>query len=586
MTESTAPRPFEPAFGPQALEVLEARYLLRDDAGRVRETPAELLWRVARAVAAAEARYGDDPLGWAERFYRLLARLEFLPNSPTLMNAGRPGGQLSACFVLPVEDDLEAIFETVKHAALIHQTGGGTGFSFSRLRPRGAPLRERGRAAGPVAFLRVFEAATAAVQQGGVRRGANMGVLRVDHPDIFDFIDAKREPGALSHFNLSVAATDAFMQARATGASFSLVDPRSGESVRRVDAQALWRALVDAAWATGDPGLVFIDRINAANPTPALGAIEGTNPCAEQPLLPYESCNLGSIDVSKHLCDGGLDWEKLRGTVRVAVRFLDDVIDVNSFPLRAIAERTRATRKVGLGVMGWADALIELGIPYASEEALSLADELGAFVLTEARAASRELAARRGPFPAWPESRWAREGLEGPLRNATLTTVAPTGTISLLAGCSSGIEPLFAIAYLRRALDGKVEFRSVHPAFEREARALGVWSEELSERILRQGHLSPTDPLQLRRRFQTAHEIPPEWHVRVQAAFQRHVESAVSKTVNLPAEATTDDVERAYLLAYELGCKGITVYRDGTRAGQVLRVEGAGPTCGTAGCSL
>ncbi|MCW8139130.1 MAG: ribonucleoside reductase class II [Planctomycetota bacterium] len=939
--DPTPPSGLEPAFDAHALRVLEARYLRKDERGEVVETPAALLWRVARAVAAAEAAHGGDPEALARAFYEALARLEFLPNSPTLMNAGRPRGQLSACFVLPVEDELEAIFDTVKHAARIHQTGGGTGFAFSRLRPRHARLSSGGEASGPVSFMKVFDAATAAVYQGGVRRGANMGILRVDHPDVLEFIDAKREPGVLTHFNISVAITDAFMQALEQGGRYDLLDAATRQPVGSQDARTVWERIVRSAWATGDPGLVFIDRINAAHPTPNLGEIESTNPCVpgdtwvltedgprqvddlvgkpvrlvvdgevhpseegffttgvkpvlevvtaeghrvratrehrllrareltryrretewvevgdvvpgdrlvlgdhrslsgwpgegteqeglligallgdgtlqpdgaiidvwgagpgpdslrrgltaaamqlrhrsdfrgframqasgatrlksaplrdlaahygmapgrkapsgaieqtssafhagflrglfdtdgcvqgtqakgvsirlaqsdldvlrlaqrmlmrlgiasriyanrrlagtrmlpdgrgglaeyevraqhelvvagenlprfdvvvgftdaskaerlrsalagyrrtlnrerfvarvvevrevtsvpvydvrvrganrfdangfvahncgELPLLPYESCNLGSVDLHKHLLPdaSGLDWERLRRTVHLGVRFLDDVIDSNVYPLPQIAEVTRTNRKIGLGVMGLADALIALGIPYASERAVALAHEVMAFVLAEARAASRALARERGPFLAWAGSRPEQAG-EAPLRNATVTTIAPTGTIALLAGCSSGIEPLYAVAYVRRALDGKARLEIFHPQLERVARARGFWSEDLRAHVLATGTLegAPGVPEDVRALFATAHEIAPEWHVRMQAAFQAHVENSVSKTINLPRDSRPDDVAGAYLLAYRLGCKGITVYRDGSREGQVLATQ-------------
>lgn len=572
-----------PAFDDHALEILRARYLLRDAAGTPTETPRAMLRRVADAVAQPESQWGEDPAAWADRFDALLTSLRFLPNSPTLMNAGKPAGQLSACFVLPVGDSLDAIFDSVKQAAQIHQTGGGTGFAFSRLRPRDDTLGSGGRSSGPVAFMRVFDAATAAVHQGGVRRGANMGILRVDHPDVLQFIAAKHEAHELNHFNISVAITDPFMAALEAGASYDLINPRSGQATGSLPASQVWDAIVRSAWQTGDPGLVFIDRINAAQPTPDQGPIESTNPCGELPLLPYESCNLGSIDVAKHLTQGGFDWDALRETIQLAARFLDDVIDANRYPLQPIHDVTHRNRKIGLGVMGWADALIELGIPYASDDAVALADELMGFVLREARATSHALAQTRGPFPAWEGSRWQREGL-APLRNATVTTIAPTGTISLLAGCSSGIEPLYAVAYQRRALDGEALLNLFHPALERLARARDCWSEGLRERVVAQGTLAGLDlPADLVRLFETAGEIPARWHVTMQAAFQRHVENSVSKTINLPHTATEAEVAAAYRLAWELGCKGITVYRDGSKASQVLsttpREEPPPPFC-------
>lgn len=577
---SPAPEPpIEPApgFDPHAIRVLEARYLRRDERGELVETPSEMLWRVASAVASVEARWGGDARAQALRFYDALARLEWLPNSPTLMNAGRARGQLSACFVLPVEDELESIFDTVKHAARIHQTGGGTGFSFSRLRPRHARLSSGGEASGPVSFMRVFDAATAAVYQGGVRRGANMGILRVDHPDVLEFIDSKRDAGVLTHFNISVAATDAFMRAVEAGTSYDLLDPRTREPVGSQDARAVWERIVRSAWSTGDPGLVFIDTINRLHPTPELGDIESTNPCGELPLLPYESCNLGSVDLHKHLSADGadLDWDKLAATVQLGVRFLDDVIEANVYPMEEITRITQTNRKVGLGVMGWADLLIALGIPYDSTPALALGERVMAFILEAARAESRRLAVERGPFPAWRGSRPEQAG-EGPLRNATVTTIAPTGTIALLAGCSSGIEPLYAVAYVRRALDGQAKLEIFHPALEKIARARGFWSEALRQHVLTTGTLSgaPGVPDDVRSLLKTAHEIAPEWHVRMQAAFQAHVENAVSKTVNAPRSASPQEVAEVYRLAYQLGCKGITVYRDGSREGQVLSTPG------------
>jgi len=577
--------------------VLEARYL--HTFGDRKESPTDMVWRVAQAVAEPESRYGEDPEGWAERYYRLLASRRFLPNSPTLGNAGRPQGQLSACFVLPVADSLDAIFDGVKNAARIHGTGGGTGFSFSRLRPANAPLSDGvGTASGPVAFMRVFDAATGAVKQGGVRRGANMGILRVDHPDVREFVRAKDEVGQLTHFNISVAATRTFMEALAAEDEFALINPVDQAEVGRLSAPQLWDELVRSAWTTGDPGLVFIDRINELAPTPQLGPIESTNPCGELPLLPYESCNLGSVNLAEHLTPSEtgqlpeIDWESLADTIQLGVRFLDDVIDANTYPLEDIARVTRETRKIGLGVMGWADLLAALRIPYASEAALELATRLSRFLLETARETSRQLAAARGPFPAWEGSRWQQEGVPGPLRNSTTTTVAPTGTISILAGCSSGIEPLYALAYLRTALDGKELLRFTHPGLEREARARGCWSEDLAKALLEHGDLSalPEElraslPDDLRATWATAHEIAPEWHVRHQAAWQTSIENAVSKTVNLPRDATPADVDRVYRLAYELGCKGITVYRDGSRQGQVLSHPSAGPACGGPECA-
>ncbi len=566
-----------------ALLVLAYRYLVRNEAGEVVETPEEMFWRVARAVAEAEREFGEDPERWAERFYHLMASLDFLPNSPTLMNAGLPLGQLSACFVLPVEDSLEGIFETLKNAALIHKSGGGTGFSFSRLRPRGDVVRStQGVASGPVSFMRVFDAATEAIKQGGKRRGANMGILRIDHPDIEEFIRIKSQPGELTNFNLSVAVTDAFMEALRKDDLFPLINPRTGREVRRVKARRLFDLLVENAWQTGDPGVIFLDTINRANPTPLLGEIESTNPCAEQPLLPYESCNLGSINLSRFVRDGRVDYGRLRKTVHLAVRFLDDVIEVNRFPLPRIARMTRLTRKIGLGVMGFADMLIELGLPYDSEEAVRLAEELMAFIERESVAASQRLGEERGSFPAFPGSLWEAKGFSA-LRNATTTTIAPTGTLSLIAGTSSGIEPLFALAYRRRALGG-VEWVEVHEGFLKALKEGGLEVESIVEWVLETGNLSgiPGLPEDLRRVFLTAFEISPDRHLEIQAAFQHHTHNAVSKTINLPESASKEEVARIYLKAYELGLKGVTVYRYGSRPEQVLRLprDQACPDCG------
>jgi ribonucleoside-diphosphate reductase alpha chain len=570
-----------PSLGDNARAVLERRYLLRDDRGALMEDPAGLFRRVARAVAEAEA--GAERAPWAERFEARLSALEFLPNSPTLMNAGRPHGQLAACFVLPVEDDLGSIFDALKWAAIIHQSGGGTGFSFSRLRPRGDLVRTtHGVASGPVSFIRVYDAATETIKQGGVRRGANMAVLRVDHPDVAEFVEAKRGPG-LQNFNISVAVTDEFMRAAAAGGGFALRHPRSGAAAGEVDARDLFRRIASAAWESGEPGLVFLDRVQASNPTPDLGAIEAVNPCGEQPLLPFEACTLGSVNLARFGRAGAVDWDGLAACVRDGVRFLDDVLDVNAWPLPQIAEVSRRNRKVGLGVMGWADLLVELGLPYDAPEALDLAGDLMRFVAREAHGESQSLGAARGPFPGWPSSAPARRG-EPPRRNATVTTVAPTGTLSVVAGCSSGIEPLFAVAYVRHALGG-VDLPEEHPLLGerlREARAGGALE---AIRSLGRARGVTGVPEAVQRVFATAHDVAPEDHVRMQAAFQRHVDNGVSKTINLPRGAPVEAVERAFRLAHQLGCKGITVYRDGSREGQVLtsgvaRNGDACPTCG------
>jgi len=566
------------SLGENGLRVQERRYLLRDEAGAVVETPARMFGRVARAVAEAEAP--GDRAAWAERFEARMSALEFLPNSPTLMNAGRGHGQLAACFVLPVEDDLASIFDALKWAALIHQSGGGTGFSFSRLRPRGDLVRTtHGVASGPVSFIRVYDAATETIKQGGVRRGANMAVLRVDHPDIEDFVGAKEGPG-LGNFNISVAATDEFMAAVEGGRPFSLRDPRSGAPVRELPARDLFRRVAAAAWASGEPGLVFLDRVNAANPTPDLGAIEAVNPCGEQPLLPFEACTLGSVNLSRFERGGAVDWERLGECVRDGVRFLDDVLDVNEWPLPAIARVSQRNRKVGLGVMGWADLLLRLGIPYDDGRAFSLAGDLMGFVQREARGESERLAEGRGAFPGYATSALPARG-ERPRRNATVTTIAPTGTLSVIAGCSSGIEPLFAVAYVRHALEG-VELPEEHPLLAAVLR--GPAGEAALRAVRRVGRARgvPEVPEEVGRLFATAHDVAPEDHVRMQAAFQRQVDNGVSKTINLPREAPVESVERALALAYRLGCKGITVYRDGSREGQVLTrgFNGECPACG------
>ncbi|HXG16687.1 MAG TPA: vitamin B12-dependent ribonucleotide reductase [Calidithermus sp.] len=577
-----------------ALRVLRERYLTRKD-GVVVETPEEMCWRVAQSIAAGEARYGRSPAAVrqvAEAFYDMMVDGYFLPNSPTLMNAGKGNGlQYSACYVLPVGDSMEEIFDSVKAAAIIHKSGGGTGFAFSRLRPKDDLVASTGgRASGPVSFLRVFNAATEAVKQGGTRRGANMGILRVDHPDILEFIECKLD-GGITNFNISVAATDAFMQALEKGEDYDLINPHTGRVVQRLSAREVFSRIVTAAWRTGDPGMVFIDRINAspANPTPELGQIEATNPCGEQPLLPNEACNLGSLNVAKFVRgqdgEGSIDWDEMERVVRLAVRFLDDVIEMNPYPLPEIDATVKANRRIGLGVMGWADLLFRLGIPYDSGEAIALADRLMAFIKEKSHDQSARLAEERGPFPNWSRSIY-RHGR--PMRNSTVTTIAPTGTISMIAGCSSGIEPIFALAFEHRVKqpDGSERVLPfVNETFEAIAREQGWYSDALMQEVARRGSLEgiPGVPEWARRVFKTAHEISYEWHVRHQAAFQRHTDNGVSKTINLPNSATVEDVAAAYRLAWELGCLGITVFRDGCKGEQVLNVgltarkDAAGP---------
>ena len=562
----------EPELTANARQVLRARYLRTDAHGRVSETPAEMFGRVAAHVAGAERQYGEPPDKVAATFYDAMARLEFLPNSPTLMNAGTSGGQLAACFVLPVEDSLDSIFRTLHDAALVHQTGGGVGYDFSTLRPAGDLVTSTGGASsGPVSFMTAFDAAVDAVRQGGRRRGANMGVLDVHHPDIEAFIAAKRTPGVLRNFNLSVAADDAFMTASTgEGREVDLVNPRTGRVVGRRNARALLELIAQCAWETGDPGLVFVDRINRDNPTPALGRITATNPCGEVPLLPYEACVLGSINLSSLSATGSFDWNRLERLTELGIRFLDDCIDMSVFPLPQIAAAACGSRKIGLGVMGFADALIDLGIAYDDPAAIRFAEGVMGRIVAVSTEASTRLARVRGAYPQFPRSREAQTGA-APTRNATRIAIAPTGTLSLLAGCSSGIEPLFAVAYERHVLDGAT-LVEVNARFETLASRAGIWTPELQARILRSGRVRglPEVPAALSRLFPTAHEIPSEQHIRIQAACQVHVDNAVSKTVNLAADVSVAEVVDLYRRAFELECKGITIYRHGSRAGQVL----------------
>ncbi|MDO8535565.1 MAG: vitamin B12-dependent ribonucleotide reductase [Candidatus Omnitrophota bacterium] len=564
-----------------AMKVLEKRYLKKEASGKTIETPEELLKRVAKNIATADSYYGKSEAeikNTEEEFFEMMARLEFLPNSPTLMNAGRDLQQLSACFVLPIEDSMEAIFETIKDTAIIHKSGGGTGFSFSRLRAKNSPVRSTGGiSSGPVSFMKVFNAATQAVKQGGTRRGANMGILRVDHPDILEFISCKENDKEITNFNISVALTEEFMKKAIADEEYDLIDPKTKKTVQKINAKKVFDMIIQMAWRNGEPGIIFIDRVNKDNPTPKVGQIESTNPCGEQPLLPYESCNLGSINLAKLVMeDKKIDWDKFSEIIRKSVHFLDNVIDMNAYPIKKIDEMTKSNRKIGLGVMGFADMLLMLGVRYDSEDAIALAEKLMKFMLDNARAASEALAKERGAFPNFKGSVYDKKNAK-PLRNATLTTIAPTGTLSIIANSSSGIEPVFAITYIRNIMDN-TKLIEVHPYFQEVAEKRGFYKPETMNLIAQKGtiHGVPEVPEDVQQLFVTAHDIEAIWHIRMQSAFQKYTNNAVSKTVNLPSEATLGDVKTIYMLAYKSGCKGVTIYRDKSRDEQVLNIASDG----------
>jgi len=568
----------DPNLSDNALTILKRRYLQKDAEGQVVETPRQMFWRVASFIASNERYYNSqaDATAEAVEYYKMMAALDFIPNSPTLMNAGRPLGQLAACFVLPIDDSMEAIFEAVKQAALVHKSGGGTGFAFSRLRPKASMVASTtGTASGPVSFMAVFNAATEAIKQGGTRRGANMGILRVDHPDIREFINCKKDMTAITNFNISVALTDKFMQALLNNESYELVAPHTGKVARTENARGIFDLIAENAWFNGDPGVIFIDEINRCEKTPAVGLVEATNPCGEQPLLPYESCNLGSINLNNMLKSGPeipeIDFDHLRHIVRRAVRLLDNIIDLNKYPIDEIRQMTLANRRIGLGIMGFADMLYALNTPYDSEQALEIGRQIICFIQDEARQMSDELAVERGPFPNCEKSIF-----DHPTRNSTVTTIAPTGTISMIANTSGGIEPNFALCYVKCVMDND-KLLYVNPRFETAARQQGWYSTALMEKIAAGAHIQdlPDVPEPARRVFVTAHEITPEWHIRMQAAFQKCTDNAVSKTINFPHDATVQDVKDAYLLAWKLKCKGVTIYRDGSRTQQVMNVGSA-----------
>lgn len=556
-----------------ALKVLERRYLLKDQNQRIIETPNQLFMRVARNIAQADRLYGSTVYETEIKFYNMLKNLEFLPNTPTLMNAGNELQQLSACFVLPVEDSMEGIFDAIKEAAIIHKSGGGTGFSFSRLRPSNdMVLSTKGVASGPVSFMKVFDAATEIIKQGGKRRGANMGVLRVDHPDIKQFIAAKADGKTLQNFNISVGLTNKFMNALKTNTNYELYNPRTGDVLGEYPAKEIFDSIVSNAWKKGDPGILFIDRINESNPLKHIAEIEATNPCGEQPLMPYESCNLGSINLNSVVKDGKMDWEKLKTIIHDAVHFLDNVIDMNKYPLPQIERMSKSTRKIGLGIMGFADVLYQMNIPYDSEEGCKKGEEIMEFIYQEANKKSMELAEKRGVFAYWKGSDLEKQGI--PRRNANIITIAPTGTLSMIADASGGLEPNFAICYIKNVMDG-TELVYANKYFEKVARDRGFYSESLMKDIAKRGSIQTVEliPDDVKKVFVTAQDISPEWHIRMQAAFQKHVDNAISKTINFPSNCTMQEVEQGYMLAWELGCKGVTVYRDGSIENQVMNIH-------------
>ena len=564
-------------FSDNAKTVLERRYLKKDGKGNVIETPAQMFTRVAHHIAKAEKNYGDEPeiKKWEKIFYNMMTEFKFLPNSPTLMNAGRELGQLAACFVLPVEDSIDGIFDSLKNAAIIHKSGGGTGFSFSRLRPKNSMVGTTGGiASGPVSFMKIFNTATEQVKQGGTRRGANMAILSVDHPDIIEFISCKKDNDELNNFNISVGLTEDFMKAAQNSEEYDLIDPRDNKKTGALNANEVYQTLIKHAWENGDPGIVFLDRTNRDNPTPALGKIESTNPCGEQPLLPMEACNLGSINLAKFVVENRIDYFKLKETVQNAVRFLDNTIDMSKYPVPEISAMVRGNRKIGLGVMGFADLLYQLEIPYNSEKALQIAEEVMSFIQKESHCASEKLAKERGVFENFDKSIFRHRSGCG-YRNATTTTIAPTGTLSIIANCSSGIEPLFALSFVRNVMDND-KLLEVNPYFEKVAKERGFYNPDLMDEISKTGSIKKIGqiPKETREVFVTAHDVSPEWHIRMQAAFQKYTDNAVSKTVNLPSDATVEDVRRIYDLAYKLGCKGITIYRDGSKKNQVLSFSG------------